>query len=196
MNAKVIKMRWNGLIIFTSILWATSCSQRLVDFTVISSKNVPLTENGITFRKADQRVKGIDAKWSILIIPGVPNMKEAIDRAIQKYPGAVALTDGVVYNKGWSVLLFGQNKYVVEGTPLYPEKSENRNSDQSTQSLRMESATNSTTMKVIHTVTNERNLVEVARLYNVSLQDLLRWNNLSSNTLDAGMNITVYIPNP
>lgn len=94
-------------------IFLASCSQRLVDFTVISSKNIPITELGVEFKKAEKRVKGVDSKWSILFISGIPNMKEAIDRAIEKYPGAVALADGVIYSKIWNCILLGQNQYVV-----------------------------------------------------------------------------------
>lgn len=55
---------------------------------------------------------------------GFPNMKEAIDKAIEKYPGAIGLVDGVVKSKGWTAILYGQNSYVVEGTPLYEADAE------------------------------------------------------------------------
>jgi hypothetical protein len=45
-------------------------------------------------------------------------MKQAIDQALQKTPGAIALVDGVVFSKSWDVILYGQMSYVVEGTPL------------------------------------------------------------------------------
>ena len=45
-------------------------------------------------------------------------MKEAIDRALEKVPGAVALVDGVVSSKFIYFLVGGMNAYIVEGTPL------------------------------------------------------------------------------
>ena len=113
-------MKKTAFILFIATVFC-SCTHRLVDFTVISSKNIPITEVGTEFKKATQRVKGVDKKWQILFIPGIPSMKEAIDKAIEQYPGAVALTDGVVYSKMWTCGLFGQNKFVVEGTPLYTQ---------------------------------------------------------------------------
>ena len=115
-------MKKNILWLLAVVLLMSSCTQRLIDFTIISSKNVPITDKGTEFQKATSRVKGVDSKWSVLFVPGIPNMKEAIDRAIEQYPGAVALTDGVVYQKSWTCFLVGQNKYIVEGTPLYPEQ--------------------------------------------------------------------------
>jgi hypothetical protein len=46
-------------------------------------------------------------------------MKEAIDQAIESKPGAVALVDGVVYQKIWYIpYIYGQSGFTVEGTPL------------------------------------------------------------------------------
>ncbi|MBQ6203495.1 MAG: hypothetical protein IJK46_05315 [Prevotella sp.] len=102
------------------MLMATSCTSRLTDFTVISTKNVPLGDLS-ELKKAPVRVKGKDMASMILIVPtGVPNLKEAIDKAIEQYPGAVALADGVVKSKFVDFLLYGRHGYIVEGTPLYP----------------------------------------------------------------------------
>lgn len=55
----------------------------------------------------------------ILCFPtGYPNLKDAIDRALDKTPGAIGLADGVVYYKSWWAILYGQNKFIVEGTPI------------------------------------------------------------------------------
>lgn len=95
-----------------------SCTTRLIDFTVLSSKNVDLSKAG-TFERGKSRVEGKDVTYLILFIPtGIPNMKEAIDRALEKVPGAVALVDGVVSSKFIYFLVGGMNAYIVEGTPL------------------------------------------------------------------------------
>lgn len=89
----------------------TSCNQRLIDFTVISSKNVTLrlSEDG-----KGPRTEGRDMKMC-----GVPLLKEAVDKAIENAgPGYDALIDGVVlqrnefYRRGW----------VVQGTPIKTTK--------------------------------------------------------------------------
>lgn len=97
----------------------TGCSVRLVDFTIISTKNIDLAK-GASFKRGQLRVTGQDSVCIIIIIPtGVPNIKTAIDRAIQSVPGAVALLDGVVTSKMWYIpYIFGKSTYVVEGTPL------------------------------------------------------------------------------
>jgi|ADurb_Total_1113_FD_contig_31_662393_length_384_multi_2_in_0_out_0_1 hypothetical protein len=83
----------------------SACTYRMVDFTVISSKNTDVKG------KVGKRVKGSDGKCVYL---GPPNLKEALDRAIQQEPGADALIDGVVYQKiyvFWAI-------FEVEGTAI------------------------------------------------------------------------------
>ncbi len=100
-------------------LLSTGCTQRMIDFTIISTKNIDLSK-AASFRRAKAREEGVDTKHIIVIIPtGVPNMKEAVDRAIEKVPGAVALVDGVISFKHFYIpYIYGQQSYVVEGTPL------------------------------------------------------------------------------
>ena len=95
-----------------------SCTQRLVDFTIISTKNIDLTKAS-TFQRGKTRVQGKDVAHMIIYVPiGTPNMKQAIDKALQSTSGAIALVDGVVFYKSWWAILYGQNIYIVEGTPL------------------------------------------------------------------------------
>ena len=88
----------------------TGCTVRLVDFTALSSKNCEIPGN------RGERVQGKDMKWIIFMFPtGVANIKEAVDRAIERCNGDL-LVDGVVYQKGWWALVAGQSGFVVEGT--------------------------------------------------------------------------------
>ena len=106
------------LFIIAVLVLSFGCTQRLLDFTVVSSKNVDMSKSN-TFERGKSRVEGKDIAYIILFIPtGVPNMKEAIDKALEKVPGAVALVDGVVSSKVVYFLLGGMTGYVVEGTPL------------------------------------------------------------------------------
>jgi hypothetical protein len=110
------------LIIAQAIAMAvflSGCSQRLMDFTVVSSKNIDLSK-GADFKRSPSRVTGEDKKGIFMFIPmGRPNAKEALDRAIEKVPGAVALTDGVITSKWWWIpYIYGESTIEVEGTPL------------------------------------------------------------------------------
>jgi hypothetical protein len=109
--------------IITSILLigilGTSCTNRLVDFTIISTKNIDMSKSA-NFQRGKTRAEGKDMIHIILFIPtGVPNIKTAIDRAIESVPGCVALLDGVLTSSFWWIpYIYGQSYYIVEGTPL------------------------------------------------------------------------------
>lgn len=84
----------NYLAMSTLLLTFSSC--RLVDFTVISSKNV-----SINFKKDVMRQKGVDF-----------SVKGAMDKAIQKGGlGYDGLVDGVIYDLPFFL-------WKVEGTPI------------------------------------------------------------------------------
>lgn len=87
-------------VVISAFLFS-SCSQRLMDFSIVSTKNIELSKFG-DYTKGQSRVDGEDKKAIILFIPlGFPSAEEAIDRAIESVPGAVALLDGVVTFKGF-----------------------------------------------------------------------------------------------
>ncbi len=99
---------------FTLLL--TGCNRRLLDFTVISSKNVALD---LPADAVGPRTEGKHSVPIILFIPfGAPNIKEATDRAIEKAgPQYDALIDGVVSSYVF-YFIFGVTKIRVEGTPV------------------------------------------------------------------------------
>lgn len=106
-----------SIVLLTSF-FVSGCSYRVVDFTIISTKNVDLSKAG-TFTRGKTRNEGKDVAHVVVgFAIGRPSMKEAIDRALEQTPGAVALVDGVVYSKAWGALIYGQNIMIVEGTPL------------------------------------------------------------------------------
>ncbi len=111
------KLLFAALVI--AALLFTGCATRLVDFTVISTKNFEYAK-GQTFRRGAERITGEDAAYMIFIIPtGTPNIKEAIDKALESVNGAVALVDGVLYSKNIGIPgIFFKTSYLVEGTPL------------------------------------------------------------------------------
>ena len=106
------------LLSITAIIFS-SCTHRVLDFTLISSKNVDLSK-GATFERGKQRVEGVDmVHWIICFPIGTVNIKEALDNAIESTPGCVALLDGVIYTKFWWIpYIYGQQSALIEGTPL------------------------------------------------------------------------------
>lgn len=97
------------LAIVLMVLMFVGCApkKRLYDLTIVSSRNVPLGQTGIELKKIPDRVEGRSEKEDL-------NLKEAIDQALDQYPGSIALSDVVVYRKG--------ERIIVEGFPLYPDE--------------------------------------------------------------------------
>ena len=106
------------LAVAVLMLVAVGCEQRMADFTVISTRNVDLSRMG-EYKKGAQRVRGKDYIPIIVVFRSLrdPNLKEAIDDALNEVPGAVALIDGVIYRKKWW-FIFGEDSLIIEGTPL------------------------------------------------------------------------------
>ncbi|MDO9160903.1 MAG: hypothetical protein Q8N35_06220 [Methylococcaceae bacterium] len=75
---------------------------------------------GADFTRSPNRTKGEDRKSIIILFPtGVPNAKEAMDKAIESVPGAVGLVDGVITQHSWYIpYIYGESWVEVEGTPL------------------------------------------------------------------------------
>jgi hypothetical protein len=94
------------------------CTHRVLDFTIVSTKNIDLSKAS-TLTRSSQRTDGQDKIHIIIFIPtGSINLKEAVDRALAKVPGSVALLDGVIYQSSWWAILYGQSSFTVEGTAL------------------------------------------------------------------------------
>ncbi len=98
------------------LLGTSGCTQRILDFTVISSKNTNLR---VKDEGKGQRVKGEDKAVYFIFPLGNPQVKNALDRAIEAAgPGYDALLDGVIYNHFNVFLLVGSFGFSVEGTPI------------------------------------------------------------------------------
>ena len=97
-------------------LSVTGCTIRMIDFTVISSKNMQLR---IDPQTKGPRTEGVDTAWSILFFIKRPELKEAVDRAIESAGSEYdALVDGVVYHQVVWFLLGSKTAYKVQGTPI------------------------------------------------------------------------------
>ena len=117
-----MKTRTFTLVVAVLLLLAVGCDQRIADFTVISTRNVDLSRMG-EYKKGAERVRGKDYIPIIVFIREArdPNLKEAIDDALNEVPGAVALVDGVIYKRYWW-FIFGEDTMIIEGTPLIDTK--------------------------------------------------------------------------
>jgi hypothetical protein len=98
-------------VLVVGALCLTSCQQRLLDFTVISSKNVTMR---LPNEGKGPRTEGREMKTCT-----APQLKAAVDKAIEKAgPGYDALIDGVVYQRN-EIFRMG---WVVQGTPIKTSK--------------------------------------------------------------------------
>lgn len=103
----------------------TGCmSHRVLDVTMISTKNIELSQ---TPHRVDTsvRVTGVDERKMYFLGSAVdmPDLKEAIDNAIEKNNGCVALLNAVVtYKECWIPFVLGQTSFEVEGNPVYADK--------------------------------------------------------------------------
>lgn len=113
------KFKFSVVLLFAFALLLGGCKSRVLDFTLISTKNVDMSKS-VNFQKGKQRVEGIDlAHWIIAFPTSTVTIKEAVDKAIESTPGCVAILDGVIYSKFWWIpYIYGQQSIIVEGTPL------------------------------------------------------------------------------
>ena len=109
------------IVILLLMVLISGCSRRMIDFTIISSKNTQLQ---IPPEAMGKRVEGEDKVFWLFVgvgyLPlGRPNIKEAVDRAIQNAgPGYDALIDGVLYETTEFYLLVLKTGYKISGTPI------------------------------------------------------------------------------
>lgn len=110
-------------MVAAALLLFSGCTRRLIDFTIISTKNIDWSK-AESFKQGNSRAQGEDITHIIIFIPtGVPNVKTAIDKAIESVPGAVALVDGVLSLESWWIpYIYGRQSYIVEGSPLINQK--------------------------------------------------------------------------
>jgi hypothetical protein len=90
----------------------TGCTQRIGDFTLISTKNVDI---GGKYKRLDGRYMGEDGKGMVIGIPlGIPSLKTAVDNCIEKGRGDL-LTNAVLESSFWTFIIYGEEKYTVTG---------------------------------------------------------------------------------
>lgn len=113
------------MVVFSFIL--VSCSQRIVDYTLISTKNFDVTrmkEYNVTTQRVTQEEKvHIILIFQSKFYAGYGQMvKQAIDNAIASVPGCVALSNGVITQKTMWLLLYGYSSIEVKGDAIIDPK--------------------------------------------------------------------------
>ena len=105
-----------GLMLVSSMV-LSGCVRRILDFTIVSSKQMNMK---VEDSARGDRVVGKDGVYYFIFIPlGTPNLKEAVDEAIESAgPGYDALIDGVIYSENYWYVLSAYSGFKVEGTPI------------------------------------------------------------------------------
>lgn len=107
------------LLLATTLL--SSCSTRLLDVTILSTKNIDLNYVQGYTTNTNQRVTGQNTSHIISFIPlGYPSAKEAADRAVEcNGTQCVGLTNATFTEKWWWIpFIYGQITLEVEGDPI------------------------------------------------------------------------------
>jgi hypothetical protein len=112
-----------GFFVLVIGLSLSGCATRLGAFTVVSTKNIDWSR-AAEYTRSNQRVDGEDMLYLIILIPtkGSITIEDAVDKALEKVPGAVALVDAVIRHKYFNMILFAASGYVVEGSVLIDPK--------------------------------------------------------------------------
>jgi len=107
------------IIIIATALFMPGCTVRTADLTLVSTKNIDYTDMNVNMKQG-KRYKGEDCTYTLLGIPlgqVMPNLKTAVDDALQQGGGNIML-DEVTYVKGAWYILGTMSCYDVEGTVL------------------------------------------------------------------------------
>ena len=111
-------MKLHTICYLAAALLSAGCTQTLGDFTILSTKNVDLSVIGKSHRGS--KAQGEDKTYIIIFIPtGVPNLKTAIDRAIESVPGCYALSDARLTASSFYIpYIYGEASFSAAGTAL------------------------------------------------------------------------------
>ncbi|MGB5444991.1 MAG: hypothetical protein WBM99_05715 [Psychromonas sp.] len=106
-------------------MFLSGCTQRIADLTYVSTKNISQEELA-NATSDNERVVGEDSSQIFIIIPtGNPNTEEAIDRAIEKKKGGIALKNATIHSSFFYIpYIYGKATITVEGEVLVPLKKE------------------------------------------------------------------------
>jgi hypothetical protein len=120
-----MKLKRIGVVMFVFLLPLLSgCVTRLGTFTVLSTRNIEWSRAG-EYQRNSQRITGDNTAHIIIIIPTKFNVtiEDAVDKALEQVPGAVALVDVVLrYTSFYIPYIYGKVAYTVEGSVLVDPK--------------------------------------------------------------------------
>jgi hypothetical protein len=92
------------LLLVVATLCATGCTQRMIDATLVSTKNIPAETVSLSDNITIKGVEGTSGTFWFTIIPTatIANPKDAIDDALKK-SGSDYLTSAVLYHSVFGI---------------------------------------------------------------------------------------------
>jgi len=108
-----------GMLLAAAVACATSsgCTNRIGDLTLISTKNIDLSNVSLDV-KSGKRVTGEDcAVWPLFIPIRIPTLEAAVDDALQKGGGNIMI-DQVTYQSAYTWIIAIYTCIRTEGTVL------------------------------------------------------------------------------
>jgi hypothetical protein len=111
------------LVVLAFMFLFTSCATRLGDFTLLATRNIEYSRMG-EFNIGVDRVSGKDGLFFILGIKFKPSidLEVAIENAIDKIPGCIALADVTLTVRNMNFLLWQTHTYIVTGNAIIDPK--------------------------------------------------------------------------
>lgn len=112
-------MKTSRFLLLIGVIFANGCSERLGSFTVLSTKNIDLSNFSTQTEMGLDRVRGEDVSHIVFVCPNkIPSFKEAVDIALEENDSYM-LSDAVLkYEWFYIPLIYGQEKFVAEGIPV------------------------------------------------------------------------------
>jgi len=117
------KKFWLGMLAMVLVFGMTvvGCATRILDLTIASTQSLDLSRVG-EFKRSASVVKGTSTMITRILIFDVKigkiDMKKAIDSALYKIPGAVALVNFRLDRRPLNFLIFALDQYVASGSAL------------------------------------------------------------------------------
>jgi hypothetical protein len=112
------KKLFSRLLMLCFLISLAACSVRVADLTLVSTKNIDLTDVKLDANKGS-RYKGEDCKFMLFsLIPlGLPNIETAIDKALEAGHGNI-MVDQVTEISAYWVVVGTMRCISAEGTVL------------------------------------------------------------------------------
>lgn len=111
-------MRFQVPLFIVFLLLLSGCSRKISEFSLLSTEEVDAARLS-TLERGTEKIKVKTVSFIPLVIPtGFIREDDAVRVALVNTPGAVALTDVTIRYTWFSIGIYSETGYIVEGIPL------------------------------------------------------------------------------